>query len=90
MLLFFTGWNTHCVVSLFVSFDTMNSLTACFFYLVYDKYINRVGRKYNIIFFDSELILLCCTVTFFWKDSAFNFEYGSESENAYLCKLSIT
>lgn len=62
MLLFFTGWNTHCVVSLFVSFDTMNSLTACFFYLVYDKYINRVGRKYNIIFFDSEWILFSCVV----------------------------
>lgn len=57
---------------------------------MYDKYINGVGWKYNIIFFDSEWILFSCTVIFFWKDSAFNFEYGRETENAYLCKLSIS
>lgn len=59
--------HTHYVVSLFVSFDTMHSLTTCFFYLVYDKYINGVGWKYNIIFFDSEWILFSCVVQLYFS-----------------------
>lgn len=60
---------------------------------MYDKYINRVDWKCNIIFFDSQWILFSCVVQLYFsgkRQFAFVIEGGSETENACHSKLSIS